>query len=84
MGETDLKTEESGMNLQYWIDLSVCHCASKRPIGGCLHCDLVEYEKQLTEVLETLKDAKREIELGSVEPLNYSELCKLITKLEKD
>jgi hypothetical protein len=46
------------VNIQYWIDTTECVCASKRPIGGCLHCDLLSLKQQLAD-LRSVLDALR-------------------------
>ncbi len=74
------------MNLQYWIEYSQCVCSSLHPIGGCLHCDFVEYEKQRTETIVALKRAQAILDSeypdsDSRHPSQWG-LNELITKLE--
>lgn len=38
------------MSLAYWLDITECECASEHPIGGCLHCDLVDIRDELQAV----------------------------------
>ena len=39
-------------DLQYWIDLCECECASEHPIGGCEKCDLIKAQATIKELLE--------------------------------
>jgi len=50
--------------LQYWIDTSECACDSTTPIGGCLRCDLVEFQKRYDVVVMALYAMKHSAEDG--------------------
>lgn len=68
--------------LQYWIDVSECVCNANRPIGGCLRCDLEEFQKRYDKALDWLKRYAEHDSVVKFDDLSF-ELDPLIKELEE-